>query len=67
MLICAAERLFGALAGQIWRLLLVVVALRGADERPRVNPVWPGVTAAGRFIVIGGLGTRGPPAVSVAA
>jgi hypothetical protein len=67
VLICAAERLFGALAGQIWRLLLAVVAPRGADERPRATPVWPGVTAASRLIVIGGLGTRGPPAVSAAA
>ncbi len=59
-LICAAERLLAALVGSIWRLVMVLLALRG-DEQRCIRLVWTHTGLAVRSVVCGGWGTRGPP------
>ena len=60
-LICVVERLFGALAGKIWRLFVAMLALLAGDERRPAAPVWMHAGPAARLLVSGGLRTRGPP------
>ncbi len=38
-LICAVERLFGALTGRIWRLFVAMAALPASEERRGAAPV----------------------------
>lgn len=63
-LICAAERLFCRLAGRIWRLVVVTLALRGDDVRRGVAPVWPAPRLVTRVLLGCGPGTRGPPVLT---
>jgi hypothetical protein len=66
-LICTAERLFAALAGVLWRLIVVLLALCD-DVNPRTGrPVWARTALTSRILAGGGLGTRGPPLPAFAA
>ncbi len=66
-LICTAERLFGALAGVLWCLIVVLLALRDDLSPSTGRPVWAHVGTAPRILAGGGLGTRGPPLPAFAA
>lgn len=65
-LICTAERLFAAVATVVWRLILVLVAVRDTTARRRAEHRWglPHSGARPRF----GCGrvTRGPPSFAAA-
>jgi hypothetical protein len=60
-LICTAERLFGALAGVLWRLIVVLLALRDQLAPSVGRPLWAHTALTSRLLAGAGLGTRGPP------
>ena len=60
-LICAVERLFGALTGRIWRLFVAMAALPASEERRGAAPVLMPASPGARLPVSCGFGTRGPP------
>lgn len=66
-LICTVERLSGALAGVLWRLILVLQALVDGDQPRMSRPVWWHCGLASRILARCGPGTRGPPLVASAA
>ncbi|OFJ53903.1 hypothetical protein [Mycolicibacterium grossiae] len=66
VLIGTAERSLAALAGVLWRLILVGVALRGTDACRRPRPLWWGAGLRIRILPGSGLGTRGPPSFTAA-
>jgi|EndMetStandDraft_8_1072994.scaffolds.fasta_scaffold18390_4 hypothetical protein len=65
-LICTAERLFGALAGVLWRLILVLLVLRDDDRPQRSRRAWAHTGLTSRILACRGLGTRGPPLLAFA-
>lgn len=66
-LICTAERLFAALAGVLWRLIIVLLALCDDVNPSTGRPVWARTALSPRILTGGGLGTRGPPLPAFAA
>jgi hypothetical protein len=66
-LICTAERLFGALAGVRWHLIVVLLALRDDFNPSTGRPIWAHAGLTSRILAGGGLGTRGPPLPAFAA
>jgi hypothetical protein len=67
VLICTAERLFAALAGVLWRLIVVLLALRDDLHPSTCRPVWTQAGLPSRIVAGDGLGTRGPPLPAFAA
>lgn len=65
-LICTAERLFAAVAVAVWRLVLVLVALRDSAHRRPIVTRWGVAALAARPDVGCGRVTRGPPALAAA-
>jgi hypothetical protein len=65
-LICSAERLFGAIAAVLWRLVLVLVALRGTGPARRRGILWWAPSLAARTLGGAGRVTRGPPSFAAA-
>jgi hypothetical protein len=65
-LICSAERLFGAIAAVLWRLILVLVALRGTGPTRRRGILWWAPGLAARTLAGSGRATRGPPSFAAA-
>ena len=58
-LICTAERLFAAVAAAVWRLILVLVAVRDAGRRRRPRAGWWAAALAVRKGAGSGRVTRG--------
>ena len=58
-LICTAERLFGALAGVLWHLILVLLAPRDDDHPPQSYRAWAHTGLTSRILACRGLGTAG--------
>jgi hypothetical protein len=65
-LICSAERCFAAVTAALWRLVLVLLALRGEQSGRRLRAVWWGGELATRVLAGSGHVTRGPPSSSAA-
>jgi hypothetical protein len=60
-LICTAEGLFGAVATAVWRLVLVLIALRDSAQRHPTPSHWGVPSLAVRARAGCGRVTRGPP------
>jgi hypothetical protein len=65
-LICTAERLFAAVAAAVWRLILVLVAVRDAGRRRSPSTGWWAASMAVRTRAGSGRVTRGPPSFAAA-
>ncbi|MBJ7338008.1 hypothetical protein [Mycolicibacterium sp.] len=65
-LICTAERLFAAVGGTAWQLVLVLLALRDTRPAQRPRSLWWTTGLAARILAIPGRVTRGPPSFAAA-